>query len=93
MPHQINKNTHKKQLNREVQVLCNIKNKDSVIYSELLFAINKFNSGRCDYLLSNSASKKIVRAAVIKCHRYFKITIYAHKFYCDTYDGDILFLI
>ena len=93
MSHLIHKNTHKKQLNHDVQVLCNIKNKDSVIYSELLFAINKFNSGRCDYVLSNSASKKILRAAVIKCHRYFKITIYADKFYCDTYDGDILFLI
>ena len=51
MSHLINKNTHKKQLNHDVQVLCNIKNKDSVIYSELLFAINKFNSGRCDYVL------------------------------------------
>ena len=54
----INKNTHRKQLNRDVRVLCNIKNKDSVLYSELLFAINKFNSGRCDYILSNNASKK-----------------------------------
>ena len=92
MPYLINKNTHKKQLNREVQVLCNIKNKDSVIYSELLFAINKFNSGRCDYVLSNSASKKILRAAVIKCRRYFKITIYANKFYYETYDGNIFLI-
>ena len=86
----INKNTHRKQLNCDVQVLCNIKNKDSVLYSELLFAINKFNSGRCDYILSNPVSKKILRAAGIKHRGYFKITIYADKFYCDTYDGDIL---
>ena len=69
-------------------MLCNIKNKDSIIYSELLFAINKFNSGRHDYILSNNASKKIC-AAGIKYRRYFKITIYADKFYCDTYDGDM----
>ena len=86
----INKNTHRKQLNRDVRGLCNIKNKDSVLYSELLFAINKFNSGRCDYILSNNASKKILCAAGIKHCGYFKITIYADKFYCDTYDGDIL---
>ena len=86
----INKNTHKKQLNRDVQVLCNIKNKDSIIYSELLFAINKFNSSGHDYILSNNASKKILCAAGIKYRRYFKITIYADKFYCDTYDRDML---
>ena len=86
----INKNTHRKQLNRDARVLCNIKNKDSVLYSELLFAINKFNSCRCDYIPSNSASKIILCAAGIKHCGYFKITIYADKFYCDTYDGDIL---
>ena len=48
-------------------MLHNIKNKDSVIYSELLFAINKFNGGRCDYVLSDSASIKVLRAAGIKC--------------------------
>ena len=63
----INKNTHIKQLNRNARVLYNIKNKDSVIYSELLFAINKFNGGTCDYVLSDSASIKILRAAGIKC--------------------------
>ena len=86
----INKNTHRKQLNRGVRVLCNIKNKDSVLYSELLFAINKFNSGRCDYILSNNASKKILLAVCIKHRGYFKITIYADKSYCDTYDGGML---
>ena len=86
----INKNTHKKQLCRDVQVLCNIRNKNSVLYSELLFAINKFNSGRCDYIPSNNTSKKILRGAGIMHCGYFKITIYADKFYCDTYDGDIL---
>ena len=83
----INKNTHRKQLNRDVRVLCNIKNKDSALYSELLFAINKFTSGRCDHILSNNVSTKIWRGANIKHRRYFKITIYAYKFYCDTYDG------
>ena len=63
----INKNTNIKQLNRDVRVLYNIKNKDSVIYSELLFAINKFDGGRCDYVLSDSPSIKILRAAGIKC--------------------------
>ena len=33
----INKNTHRKQLNHDVRVLCNIKNKDSALY---LLAIN-----------------------------------------------------
>ena len=88
--YQINKNTHGKQLNRDVCVLCNIKNKDSVLYSVMLFAINKFNSGRCDYILSDDASKKILRAASIKHRGYFKITIYADKFYCDTYDRGML---
>ena len=86
----MNKNTHGKQLNRNVRVLGNIKNKDSVLYSELLFALNKFNSGRCDYILSNNASKKILHAVGIKHSGYFKMTIYADKFYCDTYDGGIL---
>ena len=54
----INKNTHKKQLCCDVQVFCNIRNKDCVLYLELLFAINKSNSGRCDYILSNNTSKK-----------------------------------
>ena len=62
----INKNTHRKQLNREVRVLCNIKNQDSALYSELLFAINKFNSGRCDHVLSNNVSTKILHGANIK---------------------------
>ena len=86
----INKNTHRKQLNRDVRVLCNIKNKDSALYSELLFAVNKFTSGRCDHILSNNVSTKIWRGANIKHRGYFKITIYAYKFYCDTYDGDML---
>ena len=80
----------KKELCRDVQVLCNIRNKNSVLYSELLFAINKFNSGRCDYIPSNNASKNILRGGDIMHCGYFKITIYADKFYCDTYDGDIL---
>ena len=63
----INKNTNIKQLNRDVRVLHNIKNKDSVTYLELLFAIDKFNGGRCDYVLSDSASIKVLRAAGIKC--------------------------
>ena len=56
----------------------------------MLFAITKFNSGRCDYILSDDASKKILRAASIKHCGYFKITIYPDKFYCDTYDGCML---
>ena len=87
----ISKNTHKKQLCRDVQVLRNIRNKDRILYSELLFAIKKFNSGKCDYILSNSSTKKILRAVGIKHRGYFKITIYADKLYCDTDDGGILF--
>ena len=86
----INKNTHKKQLYRDVKVLQNLKNKDSALYSELLFAINKFNSGRCNYMPSDSVSKKILHAAGIKHPGYFKITIYGDKCYYDTYDGDML---
>ena len=71
-------------------MLCNIRNKNSVLYSELLFAINKFNSGMCDYIPSNNAFKNILRGTGIMHWGYFKITIYADKFYCDTYDGDIL---
>ena len=90
MSYLINKNTHRKQLNRDIWVLCNIKNKDGVFYSELVFAISKFNSGRCDYILSNNASKKILRSVGIKHRGYFKRTIYADKFFCDTYDGGML---
>ena len=86
----ISKNTNKKQLCRDVQVLCNIRNKDRILYSELLFAINKFNSGKCDYILSNSSTKKILRAVGSKHRGYFKVTIYADKLYCDTDDGGIL---
>ena len=50
----------------------------------------RFNSGRCDYILSNNTSKKILRAVGIKHRGYFKITIYADKFCCDTYDGSML---
>ena len=71
-------------------MLCNIRNKNSVLYSELLFAINKFNSGRCDYIPSNNASKKILRGAGIMHCGYFKRAIYADKFDCDTYEEDIL---
>ena len=60
---------------------------NNILYSELLFAVNKFNSGKCNYIPSNKAA-----GYYYKYCGYFKVAMYTDKFYYDTYDGNILLL-
>ena len=88
----ITKATNKRQLARNMRLLHSLKNKDSILYSELLLAISKFNSGGCNYTSSKKVSKKILGAAGIKRHKHCRPTIYSDGFYYDSYDRNILLL-
>ena len=88
----ITKTTNKRQLARNMRLLHSLKNKDSILYSELLLTISKFNSGGCNYTSSKKVSKKILGAVGIKHHKHCRLTIYSDWFYYDSCDRNILLL-
>ena len=88
----INKSTCRKQLNRDVRLLCNLKTKNSILYSELLSAINGFNCAEPKYVVSEKTSRKILSLEGIKYYRYFNITMCLEGLYCEICDWTALLL-
>ena len=88
----INKSTCRKQLNRDVRLLYNLKTKDSILYSELLPAINGFNCAEPKYVVSEKTSRKILSLEGIKYYRYFNIAMCLEGFYCEICDWTALLL-
>lgn len=88
----INKSTCRKQLNRDVRLLCNLKTKNSILYSESLSAINGFNCGEPKYVISEKTSRKILGSEGIKYYGYFNITMCLAGFYCEICDWTALLL-
>ena len=84
----INKSTCRKQLTRDVRLLYNLKTKDSILYSELLPAINGFNCVEPKYVVSEKTSRKILS---LEC-RYFNIAMCLEGFYCEICDWTALLL-
>ena len=72
-------------------MLCNLKNKDSILYSELLFAINKFNCGEPKYVVSKKKKKCLKKYCVHKELNISNILSVA-GFYYEIYDENILLL-
>ena len=67
-----------------------LKNKDSVLYSELLIAIDEFNKGKSIHVVPKEISKEILKIYDIRYRGYFSIKLYVNKFY---YDWDFEFLL
>ena len=59
--------------------MCDLKNKDSLIYSELLKAIDKFNKGK----LFRFVPKNILKTYELSYRRYLTLKLYTNKFYYD----------
>lgn len=60
-----------------------LKNKDSVLYSELLIAIDEFNKGKSIHVVPKEISKEILKIYDIRYRGYFSIKLYVNKFYYD----------
>ena len=61
--------------------MCDLKNKNSLIYSELLKAIDTFISAIPFYIILEKASKKILKADDIKYRGYSNIKLYTNNLY------------
>ena len=66
----INVCSYKKMEEHYMRILLDIKNKDSIVYSILLFSLEKFNNGEHRYIVSKRLSKRLYRIlGVNKCGR------------------------
>ena len=66
----INVCSYKKMEEHYMRILLDIKNKDSIFYSILLLALEKFNNGEHRYIVSKRLSKRLCRIlGVNKCGR------------------------
>ena len=66
---------------QNMRFMCDLKNKNSLIYSELLKAINTFISGISFYIILEKASKKVLKGYDIKYRGYINIKLYTNNFY------------
>ena len=57
----INVCSYKKLEEHYMRILLDIKNKDSIVYSILLLALEKFNNGKHKYIVSQRLSKRLCR--------------------------------
>ena len=80
----INKRTTKRNIARNMRLMCDLKKKDSLIYSELLKAIDKFNKCKSIHFVSKEISKEILKTYDISYRGYFSIKLYNDKFYYDS---------
>ena len=69
--------------------MCDLKNKNSLIYSELIKAIDIFNKGIPYYFILEKASKKLLKAYDIEYRRCIDIKLSINNLYHD-WDFDYL---
>ena len=62
----INKRTSKRNIARNTRLVNDLKNKDSVLYSELLIAIDEFNNGKSIHVAPKEISKEILKTYDIR---------------------------
>ena len=86
----INKRTSKENIARNMRLMCDLKNKDGLIYSELLKAIKRFNEGKLFHIVSREISKGILKTYDIRHRGYVNLKLYSNKLY---YDWDFEFLL
>ena len=75
---------------RDLQLLLKLKNKDSIMYATLLWALDEFNKGIHEYIVSAEIAKKILDNIGIKRRESFSIEMFTDEFYYETYDGKTL---
>ena len=66
-------------LNKNYKLLCDLQNKNSDLYLEVVKAINIFNEAFNKYLVSNKIFKKISGKAGIFINKRIKIELYQKK--------------
>ena len=70
--------------------MCDLKNKDSLIYPELLKVMKRFDEGKLFRIVSGEISKEILKTYDIRQRGYINIKLYSNKLY---YDWDFEFLL
>ena len=85
----INKRTSQRNIARNIRLMCDLKNKYSLIYSELIKALDKFNKGKSFYFVSKQISEEILKTYDISYRQYLSIELYSNKFYYD-WDSECL---
>ena len=73
----ITKISDEKNLIKDFRLLCDLQNKNSDLYSELIVAINKFNNGIYKHIVSKSIFSEILNKANIYIDKHIKILSYA----------------
>ena len=63
--------------------MCDLKNKDSLIYSELLKAIDIINKGEFFHIVSREISKRILKTYDIRHKGHINIKLYSNTLYYD----------
>ena len=72
----LTKVVHEKNRIKDFRLLCDLENKNSELYSELILAINKFNKGKYKHIVSKTISSKILNKANICIEKRIKIILY-----------------
>ena len=85
----INKRTSKRNIARNIRLMCDLKNKYSLIYPELIKGLDKFNKGKSFYFVSKEISEEILKTYDISYRQYLSIELYSNKFYYD-WDSECL---
>ena len=79
----IKKRTSKENIARNIRLMCDLKNTDSLIYFELLKAIDIINKGELFHIVSRKISKRILKTYDIRHRGYINIKLYSNKLYYD----------
>lgn len=77
----INKSAHEKDFVQDMRLVRELEDKDGMLYSELILAINKFNKDKLVYVVSKEISKKILKTYDIRYKGYFNIKMFSDIFF------------
>ena len=72
----VTKIVYEKNLVQDFRLLCDLQNKNSELYSELILAINKLNTGRYIHIISKSMSSKILSKVNFNSRRRIRVVLY-----------------
>ena len=67
----ISRGVHKNKTNPNIQLILKIKDKDDIIYAELLLALDEFKKGKRNYIVSPKIAKKILNMIGCKYREFF----------------------
>ena len=79
----INKRTSKENIAQNLPLMCDLKNKDSLIYSELLKVIDIINKGELFHIVSREISKRILKTYHIRHKGHININLHSNMLYYD----------